>query len=88
LANINEVNNRKLGGQEPKNPSMDEEEQQFQSMEEIMGKFSNFSSNRQSMQNDDDDDEEADEFDSNTGSMDAGKQENSGIIEVDIDDQP
>jgi len=42
LQQRNEINNKKLGGQEPR-PKFEEEEQTFEPMESIMDRFSNFS---------------------------------------------
>ena len=89
LKSINEINQKKLGGQEPKPPgSPEDEEQTFQSMEDIMGRFSNFSSERQSQnQQEDEDEEEAEEFDSGAGALEPQifSETRSGIVEVEIE---
>lgn len=58
---INEINNKRLGGQEPKsmNGNNEEEDTNFEPMEQIMARFSNFSSNSSAQgQNDEEDDED------------------------------
>lgn len=74
---MNELNTRRLGGQEPKTAggNNEEEETNFEPMEQIMARFSNFSS-RSSLSGNDEDGEE-DEFDSN-GQVEGADPESNG----------
>lgn len=79
LKQRNEVNSKKLGGQEPKN-QQEEDETTFESMDSIMHRFENFSQRSQQSQ-DEDDDNEAEEFDSHA---DTEASQTSSIIDVDL----
>jgi hypothetical protein len=90
LKKINETNNKKLGGQEPKAPGpSDEEEQTFEPMDSIMARFSNFSErSSESNQDDDDDEEESEEFDSRaTETRVSITNQSTGIIEVEMPEE-
>lgn len=90
LKKINETNNKKLGGQEPKAPGpSDEEEQTFEPMDSIMARFSNFSErSSENNQDDDDDEEESEEFDSRaTETRVSITNQSTGIIEVEMPEE-
>lgn len=63
LKKSNEINNKNLGGQQPRNLDDDNDEKDYEmNMEKIMAKFSNFNSgmSNRSQSNDEDEEEEED----------------------------
>lgn len=96
LTPTNETHAKRLGGQEPKPPGGDEDETNFDSMDQIMTRFSNFSSRSSAQENQDDDDDnnEEDEFDSQNNQDDVTENASAitedtatGLIEVKIEDE-
>lgn len=62
LKNSNETNTRSLGGQQPRSSGMDDDDMEGSlSMDSILAKFQNFSTERSKRENSHDDDEEEEE---------------------------
>jgi hypothetical protein len=86
LKQINEINTKKLGGQEPKPAGSEEDDQTFEPMDQIMARFSNFSSNSSAVATDDDDEEDEFETSNQPETVFTGEQE-TGLVEVTIEEE-